>query len=72
MAHQDVHLKEPRQSNQVQPLMHHFLVVDKTRQKGLQSNSGPCFVFVCWHRGKAIVKWLPPPPPPEEATLVSC
>ena len=27
----------------------------KTRQKGLQSNSGPClFVFVCWHREEAI------------------
>ena len=28
----------------------------RTRQKGLQSNSGPMclFVFICWHRGDAI------------------
>ena len=34
----------------------------RTRQKGLQSNSGPMclFVFICWHRGEAIVNWSPP------------
>ena len=37
----------------------YYCILCKTRQKGLQSNSGPMclFVFVCWHRGEAM--WLP-------------